>query len=60
MICYLKAKEIVLLQVRVSDCTSHDLLTRISDADLAVSRQRISVFLSTHMAYELLPESGKV
>ncbi|CAI9284786.1 unnamed protein product [Lactuca saligna] len=46
--------------VRVSDCTSHDLLTRISDADLAVSRQRISVFLSTHMAYELLPESGKV
>ncbi|CAH1427596.1 unnamed protein product [Lactuca virosa] len=46
--------------VRVSDCTSHDPLTRISDADLAVSRQRISVFLSTHMAYELLPESGKV
>lgn len=46
--------------VRVSDGTSNDPLARISEADLAVSRQRISVFLSTHMAYELLPESGKV
>ncbi|XP_068659183.1 sucrose nonfermenting 4-like protein isoform X2 [Aristolochia californica] len=33
---------------------------RISEADIEVSRHRISVFLSTHTAYELLPESGKV
>ncbi|KAL4564878.1 hypothetical protein LXL04_028953 [Taraxacum kok-saghyz] len=46
--------------VRVSDATPFDPLVRVSEADLAVSRQRISVFLSTHMAYELLPESGKV
>ncbi|XP_071730436.1 sucrose nonfermenting 4-like protein [Rutidosis leptorrhynchoides] len=46
--------------VRVSESTSHEPLPRISEADLEVSRQRISVFLSTHMAYELLPDSGKV
>ncbi|XP_014512201.1 sucrose nonfermenting 4-like protein isoform X1 [Vigna radiata var. radiata] len=33
---------------------------RMSESDLQVSRHRISVFLSTHTAYELLPESGKV
>ncbi|XP_077240733.1 sucrose nonfermenting 4-like protein [Tasmannia lanceolata] len=33
---------------------------RISEADIDVSRHRISGFLSTHTAYELLPESGKV
>lgn len=33
---------------------------RISDADIDVSRHRISVFLSTHTAYDLLPDSGKV
>lgn len=44
--------------VRVSDVALHE--PRISEADLEVSRQRVSVFLSTHMAYELLPESGKV
>ncbi|KAM7481474.1 hypothetical protein LguiB_006057 [Lonicera macranthoides] len=32
----------------------------ISQADIELSRQRISVFLSTHTAYELLPDSGKV
>ncbi|KAI5658796.1 hypothetical protein M9H77_27589 [Catharanthus roseus] len=32
----------------------------ISQADIELSRQRISGFLSTHTAYELLPESGKV
>ncbi|XP_021898792.1 sucrose nonfermenting 4-like protein [Carica papaya] len=37
-----------------------EAVARISEADLQVSRQRISVFLSTHTAYELLPESGKV
>ncbi|XP_038718172.1 sucrose nonfermenting 4-like protein isoform X2 [Tripterygium wilfordii] len=37
-----------------------DTTPRISDADLKVSRQRISVFLSGQTAYELLPESGKV
>lgn len=34
--------------------------TQLSDADVEISRQRISLFLSTHTAYELLPESGKV
>ncbi|OIW17498.1 hypothetical protein TanjilG_22610 [Lupinus angustifolius] len=33
---------------------------RIPDSDLEVSCHRISTFLSTHTAYELLPESGKV
>ena len=37
-----------------------EVAPRISAADLEVSRHRISVFLSTHIAYELLPESGKV
>ncbi|CAA6662061.1 unnamed protein product [Spirodela intermedia] len=33
---------------------------RVSDADIDISRHRISVFLSTHTAYDLLPDSGKV
>ncbi|WOL16459.1 hypothetical protein Cni_G25246 [Canna indica] len=33
---------------------------RISEADIRISRQRISVFLSAHMAYDILPDSGKV
>ncbi|ESW16718.1 hypothetical protein PHAVU_007G179400 [Phaseolus vulgaris] len=33
---------------------------RISESDLQVSRHRISTFLSSQTAYELLPESGKV
>lgn len=40
--------------------TLQEAVPRISRADLEVSRHRISVFLSTHTAYELLPESGKV
>ncbi|XP_043811236.1 sucrose nonfermenting 4-like protein isoform X2 [Manihot esculenta] len=47
-------------QVHVSDGTATDVVPRISEADLQVSRHRISVFLSTHTAYELLPKSGKV
>ncbi|XP_050218322.1 sucrose nonfermenting 4-like protein [Mercurialis annua] len=46
--------------VHVSDGTVGDVLPRISEADLQVSRHRISVFLSTQTAYELLPQSGKV
>ncbi|KDP40000.1 hypothetical protein JCGZ_01998 [Jatropha curcas] len=46
--------------VHVSDNTASDVVTRISEADLQVSRHRISVFLSTHTSYELLPKSGKV
>ncbi|XP_073113917.1 sucrose nonfermenting 4-like protein [Elaeis guineensis] len=34
--------------------------SRISESDIEVSRHRISSFLSTHNAYQLLPESGKV
>ncbi|KAK3012836.1 hypothetical protein RJ639_008615, partial [Escallonia herrerae] len=33
---------------------------RMSQADIELSRNRISVFLSIHTAYELLPDSGKV
>ncbi|KAK7277937.1 hypothetical protein RJT34_22957 [Clitoria ternatea] len=33
---------------------------RMSESDLQVSRCHISMFLSAHTAYELLPESGKV
>ncbi|XP_057513706.1 sucrose nonfermenting 4-like protein [Actinidia eriantha] len=37
-----------------------EAIPRISEADIEISRNRISAFLSTHTAYELLPESGKV
>ncbi|KAJ4839918.1 AMP-activated serine/threonine-protein kinase regulatory subunit [Turnera subulata] len=37
-----------------------EVIQGISEADVEVSRQRISSFLSTHTVYELLPESGKV
>lgn len=47
------------MQVRITDGTSN-VVPRISEADLQGSRHRISVFLSTHTTYELLPESGKV
>ncbi|XP_078444937.1 sucrose nonfermenting 4-like protein isoform X2 [Wolffia australiana] len=33
---------------------------RLSDADINLSRHRISTFLFAHTAYELLPDSGKV
>ncbi|KAK7255580.1 hypothetical protein RIF29_28993 [Crotalaria pallida] len=36
------------------------LLPRISDADVQISHQRISAFLSMHTTYELLSETGKV
>ncbi|MQL71542.1 hypothetical protein Taro_003852 [Colocasia esculenta] len=42
------------------DVDSVDVPLRISDADIDVSRHGISVFLSTHTAYDLLPDSGKV
>lgn len=44
----------------------HDVIQRmepvqsISDAEIEVSRRRISDFLSARTAYDLLPESGKV
>jgi hypothetical protein len=46
--------------VRVADNALSEMLPRISDTDVQISRQRISAFLSKHTAYELLPESGKV
>ncbi|KHN26574.1 Sucrose nonfermenting 4-like protein [Glycine soja] len=45
---------------RLTDGTLSEVLPRISDTDVQISRQRISAFLSSHTAYELLPESGKV
>ncbi|KAG6668137.1 hypothetical protein I3843_01G141800 [Carya illinoinensis] len=50
----------VTMQAQVADGPVTEVVPGISDADLQASRQRISVFLSTHTAYELLPESGKV
>ncbi|KAK9265920.1 hypothetical protein L1049_012599 [Liquidambar formosana] len=49
-----------LRSVTLSGGTLQEAVPRISEADLEVSRHRISIFLSTHNAYELLPESGKV
>ncbi|KAG6432152.1 hypothetical protein SASPL_103726 [Salvia splendens] len=46
--------------VPVPDVTSRESFPVISESDLEISRHRIAVFMSTHMAYELLPESGKV
>ncbi|KAL6198087.1 hypothetical protein ACLB2K_027879 [Fragaria x ananassa] len=40
--------------------THMEIAPRISAADLEVSRNRISEFLSRHIAYDLLPDSGKV
>lgn len=37
-----------------------EAVPRISQADIELSRHRLSVFLSAHSAYELLPESGKI
>ena len=48
------------MQVSVSDGTLTGAVLSISEADLQVSRHRISVFLTAHTAYELLPKSGKV
>ncbi|KAL5983866.1 hypothetical protein ACLOJK_017962 [Asimina triloba] len=46
--------------VTVSDGTLQEPALRISDADVQHSRHRVALFLSSHTAYELLPESGKV
>ncbi|KAG1365199.1 putative Sucrose nonfermenting 4-like protein [Cocos nucifera] len=37
-----------------------DATHRISETDIQISRHCISLFLSTHSAYDLLPELGKV
>ncbi|XP_024026913.1 sucrose nonfermenting 4-like protein isoform X2 [Morus notabilis] len=37
-----------------------EAIPQASESDIEISRHRISAFLSTHTAYELLPESGKV
>lgn len=50
---------VYIMQVQITDGTS-DVVPRMSEADVQGSRHRISVFLSTHTTYELLPESGKV
>ncbi|CAI0626832.1 unnamed protein product [Linum tenue] len=46
--------------VHVSDGTLNEVSPTISEADVQASRHRISVFLSTQTAYELLPKSGKL
>ncbi|KAK0600624.1 hypothetical protein LWI29_016878 [Acer saccharum] len=47
--------------MEVDDVIMHqEAVMQIPEADLVVSRQRISLFLSTHTAYELLPDPGKV
>lgn len=47
-------------QVTVSGGAMQEAVMKISEADIEIFRHRISVLLSTHTAYELLPESAKV
>ncbi|XP_057866435.1 sucrose nonfermenting 4-like protein isoform X1 [Cryptomeria japonica] len=47
-------------RVTLSDDTLQEQVQRISQAEIEVSRRRIVDFLSSHTAYELLPDSGKV
>ncbi|WOL03323.1 sucrose nonfermenting 4-like protein isoform X2 [Canna indica] len=42
------------------DGSMQDTALRISEADIKLSRSRISIFLSSHTAYDLFPDSGKV
>ncbi|CAM8905577.1 unnamed protein product [Rhodiola kirilowii] len=44
----------------VSDGMLHEVAPRISEVDLEITRHRISQFMASNTAYELLPESGKV
>lgn len=46
--------------VTLSDDALQEQVQRISQAEVEVSRRRIIDFLSSHTAYELLPDSGKV
>ncbi|KAL9261907.1 Sucrose nonfermenting 4-like protein [Drosera capensis] len=48
------------MRMGISDGVLSEPIPTISEADIEVSRNRISLFLSQHTAYELLPESGKV
>ncbi|XP_026422759.1 sucrose nonfermenting 4-like protein isoform X5 [Papaver somniferum] len=57
---HMDVDEEALESVTVIDDTLQEAVPNVSSVDLEVSRRRISVFLSTHTAYELLPESGKV
>ncbi|KAK4402184.1 Sucrose nonfermenting 4-like protein [Sesamum angolense] len=43
-----------------SDPLLPEAISSTSQAEIELSRTRVSVFLSSHTAYELLPESGKV
>ncbi|KAI3445330.1 hypothetical protein Pfo_001995 [Paulownia fortunei] len=43
-----------------SDPFLPEAVSSTSQAEMELSRNRVSVFLSSHTAYELLPESGKV
>ncbi|KAL0422043.1 UNVERIFIED_CONTAM: Sucrose nonfermenting 4-like protein [Sesamum latifolium] len=43
-----------------SDPFLPEAISSTSQAEIELSRNRVSVFLSSHTAYELLPESGKV
>ncbi|XP_051129952.1 sucrose nonfermenting 4-like protein [Andrographis paniculata] len=46
--------------VRLREGTPPEPIPTVSDADIEISRHQIDLFMSTHLAYELLPESGKV
>ncbi|KAL2254132.1 UNVERIFIED_CONTAM: Sucrose nonfermenting 4-like protein, partial [Sesamum indicum] len=43
-----------------SDPFLPEAISSTSQAEIELSRNRVSVFLTSHTAYELLPESGKV
>ncbi|KAK8684510.1 hypothetical protein V6N13_040534 [Hibiscus sabdariffa] len=44
----------------ISAVALNQAMPRISESDVRASRHRISVYLTGHTAYKLLPESGKV
>ncbi|GMI72160.1 homolog of yeast sucrose nonfermenting 4 [Hibiscus trionum] len=48
------------LMNRISAVALNQAMPRISEEDVQASRHRISLYLTGHTAYELLPESGKV
>ncbi|KAG2694806.1 hypothetical protein I3843_08G159000 [Carya illinoinensis] len=52
--------DIITPAVSLSHGTLQEAIPMISSVDLEVSRHRVANFLSTHTAYELLPDSGKI
>ncbi|KAI7987622.1 Sucrose nonfermenting 4-like protein [Camellia lanceoleosa] len=54
----LREPNVIHLLGYLSNDNLQEAIPRISEADIEISCNRVSVFMSTHTAYELLPESG--